>query len=132
MSDNLNSAFKNNLPPRSAATDPGFAIYRNTTALGAVAVDLWTAYTGPDGSLGAPNGKVWIELEVYAFPVWVRFARTGTVLTTRENGYYIPEGAKAKFYIDPTIDRFLDVYTAGGAAEVKYRLCSTIAERSRQ
>lgn len=132
MSDNHSESALCNRPPRNSATDPEDAVLSAATANAATSTDLWAAYTDHDGTVGAPKGKVWIELEVTGFDTYVRFARTGTTATTAANGALLKVGIPRRFYIEPNEkDKFMDHLSPGGIGVIKYRVCSAICERYR-
>jgi hypothetical protein len=126
---------KCSLPPRVVGTDPAYAWQSAATGVAAASANLWSSYTGQGSDAVAgqsPKGKVWLELEATGFDAYVRLSRTATTGTTAANGSVVRAGQPAVVYfIDPTIDLFLDVISPGGTGTIKWRVCSQIAERQR-
>lgn len=120
-----------NYPPRDTATDKGQGVLSGATAAAAGNLALWTGYTGPDGVVGAPAGKVWVEFEAAGFPAYVRFKRTASAAaTTTANGVRINVDSYRTFYLDPSKDIVVDVLSTG-AGLLKWRVVSAIGERIR-
>jgi hypothetical protein len=130
MSNNESTSFKNSRPPRNAATDPEDAILSFVTSAVAVSANLWASYTSHDSLVGPPKGKVWLEVEALGNDCYIRFSRTASTGTTSSNGLLLKVGFPRFFYIDPNFrDKFLDVL-ATGAGVLKYRVVSSVNERS--
>ena len=130
---NLLTDAKNNRPPRDSLTDPEDAILSTATAVVATSADIWAAYTSVDGTVGAPKGKVWLEVEAVTNDVYIRFTRTATTGTTSSNGALLKVGLPRVWYVDPNNrDKFIDHLSPGGIGILKYRVISSIGDRARQ
>ena len=138
MQSKATNHLNNQLPPRNIATDPADAFYSFTVGVAATSIDLWSTYTTPDGTVGAPKGKVLVEFEVPVSAgatdsIVVRFCRTATTGTTLLNGSTLSQGSKTRFLLDPLKDLFLDAMSSSaGLGTVRYRVVGPIVERNRQ
>lgn len=120
-----------NYPPRDTATDKGEEILSSATGAAAANIALWTGYTGPNGVVGAPAGKVWVEFEALSNVAYIRLKRTSSAAaTTTSNGAILAVGVPRVFYLDPSKDVVADVI-AGGVGVLKWRVVSQVGERIR-
>lgn len=116
-----------NLPPRPAGD---YAVQSAATSAAAASASIWGGYALDAGGLRTPQGKCWIELEAFATPAYVRFTPTATTTTTTSNGAVVAVGVPVRFYVDPTVDIFLD-HISSGVGVLKWRRVGAICERSR-
>jgi hypothetical protein len=80
--------------------------------------------------VGPPKGKVWLEVEAWGNDCYIRFSRTASTGTTATNGLLLKVGLPRSFYVDPNFrDKFMDVL-ATGVGILKYRVASSVNERS--
>lgn len=128
MSDHSLNAPSQNLPPRNASTDDTFQVFEATTGA-AASLSIWGGYASDAGGLKTPQGKCWLELEAVTATAYVRFTRSVTTATTADNGAAIVVGTPRRFYVDPTIDVYMDVFSGGG--KIKWRRVGHICERTR-
>lgn len=128
--DTLNDV-RQNIPPRSAATDVQDAVQSAVTGVAAASADLWAGYTADSSAMKSPQGLVWVEFEAVTTTAYVRMARTATTASTTSNGTAITPGTVRRFVLDPRKDLFID-HISTGAGVLKWRRCGNIVERTRQ
>lgn len=128
--DTLNDV-RQNIPPRSLATDQQDSVFSAACGAAASSVDLWAGYVADTSAMKSPQGLCWIEVEATVNTAYVRFARTATAATTTASGSAVVVGTPRRFVIDPRKDLFLDII-GGAGGTVKWRRCGNIVERTRQ
>ncbi len=90
-------------PPTKAADDAVHQVQSQATAATATSFDWGAAISA------IWRGKVWVTVEAFGFPVYVRFGPTSTTATTTSNGRVIPVGTKERFLVDTIKHRYIDV-----------------------
>lgn len=113
--------------PPSNATDM-HTMQTMVTGAAAAAADLWAGFSADN----KPHGKVLVHFEALTQSAYIRIGATSTTATTSSNGTLIATGAQGHhtFFLDPEKHIYVDAIAPGGAAVLKWWVCSKIAERN--
>jgi hypothetical protein len=108
-------AYFQSLPPRVSGRQQ---IKNVATGNAAVSTAVFSGMTDP------PSGPVMVCLQALTQDAYVRFGTTSTTGTTSSNGYCIPAGAEAVFWMDPNVDVYMDHIAPGGVGALRWYVCS--------